>query len=272
MASDLPLFIQPAQLDVVLERDDVQIVAVADAAPHAQSRIPGALQIQLRDFVAGEPPIAGLLPTDNALAEAFAAAGLRDDAHIVTYDLSNGTQAARLAYTLLAVGHEAVSVLDGGLNAWLDDDYDLESGMFAPPRTGNLRIQRQDARIADHDWIRAHLDDPDVQLIDVRSADEYSGAEARSARGGHIPGALHLDWRELLKDDGRLKPEAELRDILAAHGIATDKQTVLYCQSHMRSAFAFLVLKLLGNDRGRGYPGAWSDWGNRNDTPVETTH
>lgn len=269
MSVDLPLFVQPAQLNDVLERDDVQVIAVADAAPHSQSRIPGALHIQLRDFVAANPPTAGLLPDAQTLTAALAAAGLRDDAHIVVYDLASGTQAARLVYTLLAAGHDAVSILDGGLNAWLDDDFDLETGLYAAPPAGHFNVDWQPEYIADHLWIEAHLDAADVRVIDVRSAEEFSGADMRSARGGHVPGAINFDWRQLLQSNGRLQPEAELRALLAAADITPDKESVLYCQSHMRSSFAQLVLKSLGHDKTRGYPGAWSDWGNRDDTPIE---
>lgn len=269
MAIDLPLFIQPAQLNDVLEHEDIQVVAVADAAPHAQSHVPGALQIQLRDIVTSNPPTVGLLPDTSILTAALAEAGLRNNAHIVVYDLSNGAQAARLAYTLLAIGHDAVSMLDGGLNAWLDDDFELASGISVPPAPGIFDIRWQDTTIADHEWINAHLDNDNVQVIDVRSAEEYMGVDVRSARGGHIPGAINLDWHQLLQSNGRLKPESELRDLLAKHGITPGKEAITYCQSHMRSSFAFLVLKLLGYDKVRGYPGAWSDWGNRDDTPIE---
>lgn len=270
MTTQLPVFIEPAQLNDVLEDADIQVVAVADAAAHAQARIPGALQLQLADIVAAQPPIVGLLPPGDMLAQALAAAGLRDDAHIVAYDHGGGTEAARLLYTLLAAGHDAVSLLDGGINAWLADGFELDGGMSDAPAAGHFDIHWQDGRIADHDWITAHLDDGNTRIVDVRSAAEYAGADVRSARGGHVPGAIHLDWREFLQADGRLKPEAELQAIVAAHGITPGNDSVMYCQSHMRSSFTFLVLRLLGHDKVRGYPGAWSDWGNRSDTAVET--
>src|SRR5699024_166198 len=142
--------------------------------------------------------------------------------------------------------------------------------MLEPPAAGRFEVHWQHELIADHLWIEAHLEDDDVQVIDVRSAEEYSGVDARSARGGHVPGAIHFDWRHLLQNNGRLKPEAELREVLAGNGISADKDSVLYCQTHMRSSYALLVLRLLGFTRTRGYPGAWSDWGNRDDTPVAT--
>src|SRR5699024_496036 len=103
-------------LNDALGNANIQVVAVADAAAHAQARVPGALQMHISDFVAASPPTVGLLPPADALAQTLAAAGLRDDAHIVAYDHSAGTEAARLLYTLLAAGHDAVSLLDGGMN------------------------------------------------------------------------------------------------------------------------------------------------------------
>src|SRR5699024_3511434 len=146
---------------------------------------------------------------------------------------------------------------------------ELDSGLPEAPEAGHFDIHWQDGRIADHDWIAAHLDDDNTRIVDVRSAAEYAGADVRSARGGHVPGAIHLDWREFLQADGRLKPEADLQALVAAHGITPGHDSVMYCQSHMRSSFTFLVLRLLGHDKVRGYPGAWSDWGNRDDTPIE---
>lgn len=270
MADNLPIFISPAQLDEARQRPDVQVVAVADAEHYARVRIPGALHIRAADFVASEPPVAGLLPDADTLARVFSAAGLRNDAHIVAYDHGQFTPAARLLYTLHAMGHEAISLLDGGLEAWQTDGFELDSGDFRGPTPANFQVAQQSRRIADHDWIRHHLEDADSQFIDVRSAAEYGGTDVRSAHGGHIPGAILLDWRELLGPDGRLKPEAELRALLASRGITAETESVLYCQSHMRSSFTYLVFLMLGHTRVRGYPGAWSDWGNREDTPIST--
>lgn len=270
MADNLPMFISPAQLDAARARADVQVVAVADRDAHARLRIPGALHIAAADFVAEQSPVVGLLPDDETLARAFSDAGLRNDAHIVAYDHGKFTPAARLLYTLHVMGHEALSLLDGGLTAWQADGFELDSGDFTPPAPSGFRAAQHTERVADHDWIRGHLDDPGTRLIDVRSADEYRGSDVRSARGGHIPGAVSLDWREFLQDDGRLKPEDELRSLLADRGVSAENESVHYCQSHMRSSFTYLVFLMLGHTRVRGYPGAWSDWGNREDTPIST--
>lgn len=269
MAHDLPLFIDPRTLNQAVERDDVQIIAVDDQADYAAGHIDGAHRIDLSQIVASQAPLKGLLPRPEAIADAFSAAGLRNDAIIVAYDRAGDTQAARFLYTLDAMGHDRMSLLDGGLAAWINEGLPLVSGQPRIEPT-NFRTERRDSVIADRDWIESRLNDPDTAVLDVRSADEYAGRDIRSARGGHVPGAAHLDWTQFKDVDGRLKPRAEIEALLAERGLTPDQNVATYCQSHMRSSYAYLVLKALGYTAARGYPGAWSDWGNREDTPVET--
>jgi len=269
MADKLPIFVSPEQLQEALGDAGIQIVAVDSASDYASAHIPGALQLTMADFTASQAPVAGLLPDDQRLAEVFSDAGLRNDAHIVAYDRVGDGQAARLLYTLDAMGHEAISLLDGGLAAWHQAGLELADG--APQRgEGDFSVNRQPDRIADRAWIKAHLDDADTAFLDVRSAAEYAGADVRSARGGHIPGAINLDWNRLKDDNGRLRPRAELLELLADHGVREDQDITHYCQSHVRSSYTYLVLRYLGYDKVRGYPGAWSDWGNADDTPIDT--
>jgi len=110
-----------------------------------------------------------------------------------------------------------------------------------------------------------------VQLLDARSLDEYSGEKKFAARGGHIPGAIHYDWMEIMDSsrNGRLKNSKELAATLAHHGFSADKHITCYCHTHHRSALSFIMLKSLGYTDISGYPGSWSDWGNADDTPIE---
>ena len=108
-------------------------------------------------------------------------------------------------------------------------------------------------------------------LLDARSTDEYLGSKRFAERGGHIPGAVNLDWMQTMdRNRGlRFKPAEELRTMLTSLGVTPDREVVCYCQSHHRSAHSCMMLKSLGFARVRGYPGAWSDWGNSPDTPIE---
>ena len=109
-----------------------------------------------------------------------------------------------------------------------------------------------------------------IRITDARSPAEYNGEKLYAARGGHIPGAVNIEWTDFM-DPGhnlRLRTIAELRSLLEEKGFGTDKTVVAYCHTHHRSAHTWFVLKYLGY-HARGYEGSWSDWGNREDTPIE---
>jgi thiosulfate/3-mercaptopyruvate sulfurtransferase len=115
------------------------------------------------------------------------------------------------------------------------------------------------------------LGQADFVPLDTRSPGEYAGIDIRAARGGHIPGAVNMNWTEAM-DPGRqlrFKPDHTLRRMLESKGVTPDKEVVVYCQTHHRSAHTYIVLKHLGYPRLRGYPGAWSEWGNSAELPIE---
>jgi thiosulfate/3-mercaptopyruvate sulfurtransferase len=118
--------------------------------------------------------------------------------------------------------------------------------------------------------VLAAIDDPGSVIWDARSEAEYLGLRSGSRRAGHVPGAVNLDWVELMDPPRQLRLIERLPALLAAHGITPDKQVITHCQSHHRSGLTYLAARLLGYPRVRAYHGSWSEWGNRDDTPVET--
>ena len=125
--------------------------------------------------------------------------------------------------------------------------------------------------VADKDYILSRMGQNDFALLDTRSPAEYAGMDVRAARGGHIPGAVNMNWTDAmdLANHLRFKPDQALRTMLEAIGVTPEKEVVVYCQTHHRSAHTYIVLKHLGYPRVRGYPGAWSEWGNDPGLPVE---
>jgi thiosulfate/3-mercaptopyruvate sulfurtransferase len=238
--------------------------------------VPGAVNASYDDLVRGEPPVGGLLPYATTLARVFGALGLSADRAVIAYDDDGNGKAGRLLWTLSAVAHGApTAIMDGGFAAW------REQGFAVQAQADSIRATRYDFAlgqglgldaIADGEWIAEHLHDPAVRFVDTRSPAEYRGEDVRSARGGHIPGAVNFDWLRTMDAQRHkaLRPREELLAELAASGITPDKEVVVYCQTHQRSSHTFVVLKWLGFAKVRGYPGAWSDWGNAVDTPVVT--
>jgi thiosulfate/3-mercaptopyruvate sulfurtransferase len=173
-------------------------------------------------------------------------------------------------WTLDVIGHRRFSLLNGGIHAWANEGYPLEGDIVRRSHSRYEAICTQQG-YANKDYILKNLDNPDVVLLDTRTPEEFHGTARYAARGGHIPGAVNLDW-VLAMDMSRnlrLKSEQQLRKLLEERGVTAKREVIVYCQTHHRSSHTYVVLKILGYPRIRGYAGAWSEWGNLPDVPIE---
>ncbi len=266
----LPLIVEPADLEKHLSSDAILVIDLCKPEVYAQGHIPGAAHLEYGQIIAARPPAMGLLPDDSQLSATFSALGMTPDDHVVAYDDEGGGRSARLLWTLEAVGHTRYSLLNGGMQAWSAERRPLTAEVMPRART-NYHVTRTGAALATKDYIKDHLQDTGVVLLDARSPAEYRGERRLAARSGHIPGAVNFDWVNAIdrQNDLRLKPAAELRRMLTALGVTADKEIIAYCQTHHRSAHTYIMLKSLGFTRIAGYPGSWSEWGNSTDTPIE---
>jgi len=267
----LPLLIEPDTLEDASGEDNLLIVDIGKAATYAQLHIPGAVHLDYTRITAARKPVMGLLPDEATLAAVLSAVGISEHTHVVAYDDEGGGCAARLLWTLECAGHRHYSLLNGGLHAWANEAH---ARAIAPvtPIAGRF-LPRPDSRpAADSAYIKQRLGNPDTCLLDVRSPAEFTGQRKFATHGGHIPGAVNLEWTQLMDQQRNLRFRAddELTDMLAAQGVTPDREVITYCQTHHRSAHTWLVLKHLGFERLKAYPGSWSDWGNNPDLPVET--
>jgi thiosulfate/3-mercaptopyruvate sulfurtransferase len=269
MPASLPLILEPAELHPHLGDQGLLIVDLSKPESFSRQHIPGAVNLDYAQLVTARPPVMGLLPDDAQLSKVLSSVGLTPDKHVVAYDDEGGAKACRLLWTLEVIGHRHTSLLNGGLRSWLAAGYPVTGGAASSAPGDYHAVMGEDAQ-ADKAYILDHLQDPGVVLLDTRTPGEYRGTDKRAARGGRIPGAVNLDWTQALGSDLRLKPMQELRAMYEKLGVTQDKEVIVYCQTHHRSSHTFVVLKALGYPRVKGYPGAWSEWGNSPDTPVET--
>lgn len=275
----LPLLLEPSELERLLDSPetavDMIVVDLCKPTVYAQSHIPGAVHLNYPQLIVVNNPVIGLLPDAEALSNLFSSIGLTRDKHIIAYDDEGGGRAARLLWTLDAVGHKKASLLNGGLHAWLKEGHpcaNTEKKAEACIYEATINDSPDISPIANREYILENLDNEDIVLLDSRSPEEYRGEKKFAARAGRIPGAVNLDWFLFIDKDNnmRLKPENELLTLLQQHGICKNKTVVTYCQTHHRSALSYFVLKLLGFENIKGYHGSWSDWGNQDTTPIET--
>ncbi len=244
-----------------------------ERAAYLAGHLPGAVYCDWSSDLAAPPPPSGhplwMLAAPDDFARVMARLGISNDTLVVGYDSEGGHSAARLWLALRAYGHDAFAVMEGGLPKWQREGRPLERGeahvapaRFVPhPRAGVIASKADvlDAVRKGDPW-----------LLDVRRESEYTGEEVRAARGGHVPGAVNILWREALKDDWTLKDPDEIGSLYADAGFGPDTRTITYCQGGVRAAFTHLVLTALGHEDVRTYDGSWEEWGNDPDVPVVT--
>lgn len=268
--SDACFLTEPDDLEERLGAPDLLVVDLSKPDIYAQVHVPGAVHLDYARIIDRSHPTMGLLPSDAALTEVVQSLGVTPDTHVVAYDDEGGGRASRLLWTLDVIGHQQFSLLNGGLHAWANEGYPVDRTAVEPV-PGHYPIKKQTSPIADYEYILARLGDPGVRLLDVRSRGEFEGSDVRAARGGHIPGAVNFEWTLAMDRDRnlRLKPREQIEHALGALGVTRQHEVIAYCQTHHRSAHTYMVLKILDFPRVKGYPGSWSDWGNRSDAPIE---
>lgn len=263
----LPMLIQAEELLPLLDDDSIMIIDLCRDEIYQQQHIPGAIHISPQEIVAGNRPAVGKLPPVARLERVLSRIGYSPDRQIVVYDDEGGGWAGRFIWTLDVIGHTNSSYLDGGLIAWAAADYPMTSKV--PEVTPvDVSVQINTDPVASREEILANLENPDFLVWDARSPEEYAGTRVVASRGGHIPGAINLDWLELMDKDRNLRLRQDLETVVTARGFGRNKRIVTHCQTHHRSGLTYFVGKLLGLDI-KAYDGSWSEWGNDPDTPVE---
>jgi thiosulfate/3-mercaptopyruvate sulfurtransferase len=266
----LPLVVEPEHLETVLDHEGLVVVHISKPDRYAQFHVPGAVFVEGAHFVRVEKPVFGLLPDAQNFGRLLESLGIGPYSHVVAYDDEGGGWASRFLWTLDVAGHSAFSLLNGGLVAWVNEGF-RTSQQAATAAGASYSVAWRETPVADTDYILSRLGSADLGLLDSRTPQEFSGEKRFAERGGHIPGARLLNWTDTMDQSRnlRLKPVEELDEMLQQRGLSGDKEIICYCQSHHRSSHAYIMLKMLGYPRIKGYPGSWSAWGNRSDTPVE---
>ena len=257
-----------AELQSKLGTADLCVIDVRPAEDYAKGHIPGATHFDLFGL--------SLIDTSDAPLKAFMfmihhvleLRGVSASKEVVFYENNSGMRAARALWFLEYYGHPNVKMLDGGFQAWKAAGAPITTES-TPPKAATLEVAERREVLATVDDVLHSLKKKEIAILDTRSKGEYLGTQVRAARGGAIPGAVHIEWTDNLAPDGKFKSNDELQGMYAQAGITPDKEVISYCQGGYRAAHSYVALRLLGFAKVRNYLGSWKEWGDRMDLPLE---
>lgn len=256
------------ELAELIEKGDVIVVSARKSADYSKVHLPGAINLWHQDlYKDGE--VKALCKAPDELAAILGEKGIDPEKTIVVYDDGKGKSAGRIYWILKYMGCKDVRVLDGHMKMW---------------RKGRKPVTKKPTEITPVKYtgvvnpafcacakdVKASIDNEASILIDVRAKDEFDGEKGDVERKGHIPGAIHFEFSNVLNEDGTLKEKAELEKAFASAGITPDKEVIIYCESSVRAGIVFMALtSILEYPNVRVYDGAMYEWSANPENPVE---
>ncbi len=237
------------------------------------AHIPGARFLDLAGLHDPASALPGKVPDGDRIARWLGERGITPQTRIVLYDDSMLRSACRAWVLLDLAGLANIAVLDGGLAKWRAEDRAIESGMAASETVDRPATSVRVTDIRDKAAMLSNCDTCAEQVVDARDAGRFTGAEADKVHdlpGGHIPGARHLFFRDVLRDDGTFREPGKLRALFERAGIDPEMPVVATCGSGVTASVLLFALRLAGAPHTALYDGSWSEWGADPDTPKET--
>jgi thiosulfate/3-mercaptopyruvate sulfurtransferase len=273
--------ISPEELSTLLRQEPVVVIDTRDPEAYADAHIPGAVNIrEIFTYLATSSP-EGLGSLQYEFAKLLGTAGISGPERIVIYEdaMNKGFgQSCRGYFLLRYLGCANVSVLHGGYQAWVAAGLPTTSELPSPlPKTFILRLDP--SIMVTTDEMLAAIDDPGVVILDVRDRDEWV-AESSSPYGvdfcprkGRIPGAVWIEWYDLMKPDATIatfKSPTEVLSLCAKVGITPESTVYIYCFKGSRASNSLIALKEAGIKDVRNYFASWNEWSRNSELPIES--
>lgn len=280
---EVSALISPIQLATLKEREPVVVIDTRAPEDYAVSHIPGAVNIrEIFTHLSNSTPeaLAGL---QSLFAELLGAAGLSGEERAVIYEDSMNTgygQSCRGYFLLKYLGYPKVSILHGGYRAW--ESAGLATTAEIPvPQKKLLPLELDTSIMVTTEEMLRALNDPKIIKLDVRDYDEWMGESSSPygvdfcPRKGRIPGAVWIEWYELMVPDAEIpmfKSTEEILNLCREVGITPDSTVYIYCFKGSRASNTLLALQEAGIKDVKNYFSSWNEWSRDPALPIETGH
>lgn len=273
--------VTPAELDAMIKRNE-SLVVIDTRTPeeYAEGHLPGAVNLrEIFSFLATSTPD-GIQHLQKTFTDLFGSVGVSGDETVVIYEDSMNTgygQSCRGWFLLRYLGHERVQILHGGLQAWKSAGLEMTTEAaapvakdFAPEVNSGLMLTWQDMLGA--------LENDAIVKLDVRDRDEWIGESSSpygkdfAPRKGRIPGAVWIEWYNLMRADSEfpmfLDPE-DIKRVCAEAGVTEDTEVYLYCFKGARASNTMVALNEAGITNVKLYFGSWNEWSRDPSLPID---
>ena len=252
------------------ENENLVIISARNPDDYAKKHIDGAINLYHKELYRADGVDAMLKPAEE-IAEILSVKGISPDSKIVIYDDGENKLAGRIYWILDYIGAKDVSILNGHLKSWAKIRGKVSKNPVSIEST-EFTAALKNSVYASMDYVKANKDKAGILLVDVRSQEEYDGKneDEKLSRKGHIPGAIHFEYKNVLNDNGTLKIAEELSKVFNSAGITKDKEIILYCATSVRAGIVYMTLKsIMKFPNVRVYDGAFYEWESFTDNPVE---
>lgn len=241
-----------------LKKDKSMVVIDANTAEnYGKSHVMGAVNVPHKElYKDGE--IEGLIKSPADLAAYFGEKGISNTSNIVIYDDGSNKYSSRVYWILDYLGASNLRILHKDMDQWkaarlpiTRNKTSVKATTFTPKVNAAIMATEADVKGCSGSCV----------VVDSRHVSEYNGTSEKPVSVGHIKGSVNVEYKEFLDDKGAFKSPDQLKAVASKNGLTSDKTVILYCQTSVRAAVAFVALKeILGYSNVKVYDGAYNEW------------
>lgn len=243
---------------------DASMAATADGktSEYDSMTIPGARIFDLKGAFSDKlSPFPNTMPGEEQFQKGARELGINEDSKIVVFDNMGVYSSPRVWWMFKTMGHEDVSVLDGGLPEWVKKGNSMESKKEGKYEEGNFTARMNPSNWISYEQVCENVDQNSFTIVDARSKGRFEGTAKeprKHLKSGHIPHSVNVPF-EMVLDDGKFRSESELKDVFKNTN-EDNKELVFSCGSGLTACIILLANRIAGGESEKVYDGSWTEW------------